>query len=576
MNIGIDLGSTYSGFARYDKNSMLVEPIALKEGEPFSIPSVVYVDSKGKVYTGYGAKNKKVRTGRFFEYFKMLLNEKDESVIASRGYDDNYTPRKITKMYLENNLKASLKAYNDSKIEKLCICVPEIWNDELNTLDGRSILIDILTKEIDIPIGHVQVVTEPEAASAFFAFNYEKETERVEAKHKTFNGYLLLIDYGGGTLDISLTEVKSSGQGSMEICCREGCGAGENHIDSEGNRIVGNAGVSYILGVVYSAIKESEEFCDSAIDFLDPDFIEATREFESTLKSSESMDLIENYFTQFGSYSDFGEALNQKAEDFGEFTYKDEVISVSFQCLFRAYKQNIETVLAAQVREINKRIQENLKKNPCSPSSGNNDDFKIALVGGFGGCFFVKAQLYEIYNMDANAKNDPRVKHISTNKMELAISLGAALIAADRVRLQKTAKYSIGLYASDASGRFKPYYGIKYHQIVVPNKPYFMLRDDSKRDEPGNRVVYANLTGIKQFMIEFSGNLDSGRPMSLTPVMLDKLKDLPEMHFWNCGFSVDDSDVVSFHILPSGSEDISNGKTIRLDNYSKMFNLSAW
>ena len=103
-----------------------------------------------------------------------------------------------------------------------------------------------------------------------------------------------------------------------------------------------------------------------------------------------------------------------------------------------------------------------------------------------------------------------------------------------------------------------------------------MLREDSKRDEPGNRVVYANLTGIKQFMIEFSGNLDSGRPMSLTPVMLDKLKDLPEMHFWNCGFSVDDSDVVSFHILPSGSEDISNGKTIRLDNYSKMFNLSAW
>ena len=58
MIVGIDLGSTYSGFARFDTTNNRVEPITFVEGDPFSIPSVVYISSKGKVFTGNAAKNK--------------------------------------------------------------------------------------------------------------------------------------------------------------------------------------------------------------------------------------------------------------------------------------------------------------------------------------------------------------------------------------------------------------------------------------------------------------------------------------------------------------------------------------
>lgn len=68
----------------------------------------------------------------------------------------------------------------------------------MNDHDGISILRDILYNDVDVPIKNVEVVSEPEAASAYFAYNYEAETS------KSFNGYLLLIDYGGGTLDITL------------------------------------------------------------------------------------------------------------------------------------------------------------------------------------------------------------------------------------------------------------------------------------------------------------------------------------------------------------------------------------
>ena len=73
----------------------------------------------------------------------------------------------------------------------------------------RRILRSILQNEISCPVKHVQVVTEPEAASAYFAYHYEKETG------KPFNGSLLLIDYGGGTLDITLTRIASDGNISM-------------------------------------------------------------------------------------------------------------------------------------------------------------------------------------------------------------------------------------------------------------------------------------------------------------------------------------------------------------------------
>ena len=569
MKIGIDLGSTYSGFARYDYANNRVEPISLKEGEPLSVPSVVFYDSRGRLSTGSAAKTKRVRkrdSERRFEHFKMLLNEDDPEIISSRGYDRKFTPRYITSVFLEDNLRAILKSYNDSKIEKLCICVPELWGKGVSTLDGRSILIDMLYHEVKIPIEHVQVVTEPEAASAFFAFNYEVETK------KEFDGYLLLIDYGGGTLDITLTEVDSSGRGSMEICYRDGCGAGENHLDAKGNRIIGNAGVSYIQEVVLKAISGCDDLAGEEVKLNDPDFVEAFSEVENTLKSPQRMQEIEDFFASYGSYSDFAAALDDSPEEFMYFTFRDVEVSVSYQCLYETYRDNIEKVLSDQIEKINAAIEKRLKEDPCKPASGLKDNFKIALVGGFVGCYFVRAQLYEIYNMDAYASNDPRIKNISTDKKEQAISLGAALIAADKVKLQKTARYSIGLMSFDINGNRRPNYGIKCNQIVTPGKPYFMLRDDSKPDEPNNRCIYANLTAIKAFMIEFTDDLGAGKPMILKQEMLDKLnKDLPEFELWNCGFSLDESDVVSFHVVPIRSEDLSGGKTIRLDNFRNLF-----
>lgn len=579
MRIGIDLGSTYSTLARFNPVSGLVEAIILAEGDPASIPSVVSVAKRnGQVTCGRGAKEQVGRKSvRIFEAFKMLLVETDDKILSSRGYDSEYTPRRVAQMYLRSILQTALEREGDTRFEEVVICVPEIWGKKLtnlNSLDGRMVLRDILRNDIDIPIDHVQIVTEPEAASAYFAHNYERETG------KQFNGHLLLIDYGGGTLDITLTEVFSDGQGAMEIGYREGGGAGENHPGTGDENTIGSAGIAYMQSVVVQALREHGLLEETAApDYTAPEFVAAVRDFESQLKSVERMKEIEDVFGSLGSFRRMKRILNEEPQEFCCLEYEGEELPVTFQQMYRAYDTTIAGVLAQQVEDINQKVQKHIGEDPCKPSAGEKDDFKIALVGGFGSFYLVKQQIAEIYHLDTNMQNDPRTRGISANKREQAISLGAALLAAGKIVLQKTARFSIGLCTRDTKGKRGLYYGIRYHQTIEPGKPYFLLYAPDAEDLPENRATWGALHGnIQSFAIEFSERLDHGGIMNIKKEISDRLSQLPEEGFWHCGFSMDENDVVSFHVVPAicnafGGENA--GVVIPLDCYTKMFDLTA-
>lgn len=85
--------------------------------------------------------------------------------------------------------------------------------------------------------------------SAYFSYNFKQETGR------NFDGRLLLIDYGGGTLDLTLTDVETrpdkEGREGMEIRVLKRTGAGENE---EGR--IGQAGIAYMETLMEMAIHE--------------------------------------------------------------------------------------------------------------------------------------------------------------------------------------------------------------------------------------------------------------------------------------------------------------------------------
>ena len=569
MKVGIDFGSTYSTISAFFPNEDRVDALSLIEGESACIPSVVSISKKGKITCGKAAKEQVgKKTVRCFEAFKMLLNESDPALLSGRGYDDTYSPRVITKYYLDSLLQGVAARYSDNVFEEVVICVPEVWCKDIRTLDGRSILREVIKNELEATVECVRVVTEPEAASAFFAYYYEKDAQQ------PFNGHLLLIDYGGGTLDITLTEVVSDGNGRMEISFRAGGGAGENH-----GGTLGSAGIAYMQRVVALSMIESgliERIED--IDYTDPEFIGAVRDLESQLKSPDRMKDIEDFYGSYGSgYEELEQVLEDDPEEFICLEYNGEELPVTYQNMLLAYRQVISGVLAEEIKKINVNVQKQIGEDPCEPSAGIRNNFKIALVGGFGSFYLVKKQLSEIYKLDANEKLDLRTKNIHADKRELAISLGAALLAGGKVEQKKTARYSIGLYSAGPDRIYRAKYAIRCLQTVEPGKPYYILRNSGEKDTPENRVVFGGISKqIKNFVINFSDQADRGGLMMLKPAMIKKLEQIPQNGFWNCGFSLDESDIVRFHVSPvnfgknAGREEI----VIPLDNYVGMFELT--
>ncbi len=572
MKLGIDFGSTYSTVSKYDPQTDGVKPLSISEGSSFSIPSVVSISKKGVISCGTAAKDQVgKKTVQIFEAFKMLLNEPDEYMRRRRGYSGVYSPRLMTQYFLKNVLSAISHREGFEKVEELVICVPEVWEKRPNTMDGRLILRDVLKNDLGIPVGHIRVVTEPEAASAFIAYHYEQQT------HKRYQGHLLLIDYGGGTLDLTLTQVASDGNGVMEIRYRGSGGAGENHPDSQGGGDIGTAGIAFMQRVVMLALME-QGLASDPVCYTAPEFLAAVKELESQMKAAERIREIEEVFGSFGGYRSIRKILQQTPEEFISLEYGGEEVQVTYQHLYMAYRDVIEGVLDREIGKMNLLVKEEIRRDPCDPASGNQEDFKIALVGGFSSFYLVRQQIAQIYNLDPDQQVDLRVKNVCADQQEQAISLGAALLAAGKVKLQRTARYSIGIHTVCSDGTSRLSYGIKFNQVIEPGKPYYLCRQDDLPDVPENRIVYGGLYGnIRAFAIEYSHRTDHGGLMNLKPEMLSRLRQLPQHNFWNLGFSMDDSDVVSFHILSRtllGPEKPCREIVIPLDSYGRMFDLT--
>lgn len=572
MKVGIDIGSTYSTLARYIPAKNEVEGLTPSEGSPCSIPSsaaVSMIDDTDWQF-GSGARNL-MGSYRLFERFKMLiLEEKNEEILRQNGYDTKtYSPRKIMASYLTYLLSVMVNRYErGGGIESIVACVPEEWDKSFRHLDGRSVLRSILINDVSYSGGrhidekNIRIVTEPEAASAYFAHQYMKKTE------KPFCGYLLLIDFGGGTLDITLSKIFSDEGGQMNIEACEHGGRGENHRNDEGTFQIGCAGIAYMQQVLCYAAKESGITADPA----SPEFANAFKQLEEHMKSPTGIygeNKFEVVFDEFGDYSNLEKILtDEKFDDerynkFCNIAYGDKAFPVTYRQIYSAYRDTIEGVLRDELTKITDKVSKYLGKdengherNPRTPNAGLSEDFKIAAVGGFSNFYLVRKQIHEFYNIDPNSTADGRLKNMDEAKTETAIACGAALIAADMVKLSKLAPLSMGLHLSDGDGAGKDCFAIRYHQKIDYKKPYYLLRDNAERDTVTNRVKLTGVTGITDFLIRDDERLDRGGSQArLKDEFRKKFAGLAGDCLYYFGLSMNEDGIYSVHAVPTNNPD---------------------
>lgn len=559
--IGVDFGSTYTTVSVYQEETGKLEAQTLSEGGTPFIPSVVSV-SKGQISVGREAKMMSMMGKKGiqnFRAFKMMLAEENEEVLTDRGFTATYTPEHVTADFLENILKQVLDNIGETKIDHLVLGVPEIWNSTLTTIDGRSRLRDICRRFSFVEKSGVQVVSEPAAASAFFAYNFRQMVG------DNFDGKILLVDYGGGTLDITLNEVDvrpdKNGQEGMEIRILYRTGAGENE-----QRQIGKASIVYMESLLESAIYQ--EFPNMKIEH-DVHFYRALDGLEVQLQ--ECTNIIKTIFDDYGTDPEDLSEDEMDEEDyiFTMIPYRGMFINISYQLMVQVYDQIIRGVFDEKMEEV---IQY-MKERNIDYMNRNDQTFKIVLVGGFGNYYLVKKQMTDKFKFSST---DERQKNIIMKRedCEKAISLGAALLASNVLRIRNTAPYSIGIRVRDEE-RISLTYGLRYNQDIEFNKIYM------QNDVYGNPVVMVSLTGdINAFIINLRDDDRYAMEMYPKEAIRKRLKQAITNTDGTAvvGFSLDSSGVISIHVY---DYDIFTGKfgtkgnVIELTNFRELFDMQT-
>jgi len=544
INMGIDFGSTYT-IASVMKNG---EPTVVKShNNSDHYPSVVCYDTeKNRYFFGNAARDMLGEPDVLaYRGFKMLLaQEPDEEILKKRGYVGENTPEYITELYLKHVIIDSLNKKKEDKVDLLVIGAPECWFQSLQMVDARGALRKICQNIVrDGWVNRFELRSEPTDAAAFCAWGYEQNTGN------KFNGKIMVIDYGGGTLDMALVSVEHIND-KLQIKPEILSGVGENH-DQE----LGKAGIAYQEAVVRKAISDARGIPESEVP-MDNSFAELVKDFEDSLLSKS--DYVDEIFEEYEARSD----NDLKGEHFLTLKNNGEKIPVDFGQMKSVYKAVISPALEKVLNESTMDMDE-------------DEQPYLALVGGFCNFYLVRQQIRN-YFKSGILNLQSKTLSFSEEDSERAIGYGACLLANHVLEVCHVAGFGIGMCVcyGGIEGRYFKRYAISYGQEYVPGRIYFA------KDLNGN-VVGMMLTQADKFLLNFFRKDEYGKPATPKAKIAKRLQSITQTPSLSViGFSIDEAERITIHVFDyhrKASETdygtkIKCKKTIPLETFKESFN----
>lgn len=574
-NIGIDFGSTYTTFSQYDPS---VENVSHIETQNMNyIPSFACMNRRGVILTGNDANRALVRDPSLssFRAFKMLLQEANRTNPEAAAHlapykKENVTPEEITETFLDKYLRKAADLELSHQFDNAVICVPELWADNYAQMNGRSVLLEICKKLVNTEgqplLKQIRVVTEPVAATAYYAYRYYKNHNNTP-----FDGKVIVVDYGGGTLDITLTSIKPKSRPGdpclMEIDALYRTGAGENHPTQ-----IGDAGMAYMENVTRIALAEAG-FVNVPVD---GDFLAVRMDLENALMDNTDQ-LRRLVFTEYGKYN--LEEMQDKHDIFLTSTYDDTDIPITYSMLYRVFMNSIHGVLTEHLGKVKAALAKCAESDPVAFS---RDNVKLAVVGGFGMFPLVEQTVLNFFEGAGPAMDFTRDPHGTAKDKQRAVSHGAALIAANIIAAKIVPKYSLGLWLTTNNG-FNPVFAIRLGQKdFIPGKIYPV-------GKPWKPFLY------QDWVFAFNAYRDPKTVIKLIPQpevlqdLRDKVKNAKdllkiklaaqgiddEVSSYYVGFSMDESEFFTAYLYPAhpqtGERIESVSILLELGNFIKVF-----
>lgn len=227
---GVDLGTTYSLMAAIDPanvtkenlHSLPVQLLSIRQKGPFSTDNIIsdvklasiVGEYDGNVYVGNHLYNKKALVKHFVKDENILYHWKtdlgmDYEPFYLNAFSDKVdTPRKLASVIL-NVLKKSGAKVKD-RLENCIVTVPASFQ-----ASQRGDVLKAM-QSADIDTGENKLIDEPNAA--FLGYFNELTLEEKRQWSQSYQGkYLLVVDFGGGTLDLSVLKLKFDERNGISI-----------------------------------------------------------------------------------------------------------------------------------------------------------------------------------------------------------------------------------------------------------------------------------------------------------------------------------------------------------------------
>lgn len=189
--IGIDLGTTNSLVSVYEDGEIKLIP---NEKGDYLTPSVVHFFKDGSYVVGKEAKEYlKTEASTTFATFKRSMGT--DKVFAVPG--NRYTPIELSACVLKS-LKADAERYLGEEVTEAVISVPAYFADKARSATKSAGQLAGL--KVD------RIINEPSAAALAYKYHENKESINEEDEDNLDERRMLIFDFGGGTLDISILD----------------------------------------------------------------------------------------------------------------------------------------------------------------------------------------------------------------------------------------------------------------------------------------------------------------------------------------------------------------------------------
>lgn len=423
---GMDLGTINSAVCFYNDGRKAYEFLKIGNQTRDFFPTVIAYEkgSSGNRYIGEQAQ--KFRFSKkydVYDLFKLSLGEN-----AHRKNGREKSPYEVTRDFLGEVIREFSEHNGCTQLNNLVVTIPEVWKNE----DRNKIAVDNLMQifeELGLEEDRTALESEPVSAVAYYCR---------QVCEGPYNGHVIVIDYGGGTLDLTLCSV----EGGKNITVLRRCGDG-------GSDAMGCAGVAFDTALTKRLVEKN------GLSGYD----------EGTNRFAKLRIAVEN--AKISSTEQTRKALKAYYAAYDPYTRESFDDNAAFLVVVPSADEDDEEfeVMASDVAEVFDQVNAPALKEALETIKGycaqlnldyhSQETMRILMVGGFSNLYCVEAICRDVFASLVSASDrrfDEKMRQ--EGRPSIAISHGAGIIAAGAAKIDYTCQCDVGFVYYDSGDYF--------------------------------------------------------------------------------------------------------------------------